>query len=324
MNRASLQLMKSVGIFSPLSDDEIRSLHARMTEKQCCRGEPLFREGDTGEEMYIVLSGAVSITVNTPDGKSLEIAEIPEGNFFGEMSIFDRAPRSATCFPKCDARLLSLNADDFHDFIRSRPEAGLRVMRGMLDITSRRLENTGAFLSDMVTWGEQARTRAITDECTGLYNRRFLDESLDELLEQADDAAPLSLVMADLDHFGTINGEYGQQTGDELLLSAVSVFRKAFTENHILARYGGDEFMFLLPGTPAAEARRLCERLIEELGTIDLLRERSGTIRKVSASIGIATCADRAVTPEHLIEAADKALYRAKEAGRGRAEEAMI
>ncbi|MCK5674146.1 MAG: cyclic nucleotide-binding domain-containing protein, partial [Spirochaetales bacterium] len=159
MNKTPVSILKSIEILSPLSRNELELLYSHMNTEEYRKGETLFNEGDSGEIMYIVLAGSVSISVNTPDGKVLEIAEITAGNFFGEMSIFDSAVRSATCAPKCDTEVLSLKTEDFYNFIKNNPIAGSNIMHRMLKITTLRLNNTGAFLSDMVTWGEKARAR---------------------------------------------------------------------------------------------------------------------------------------------------------------------
>ena len=317
MKRTPIEILQSIDILSSLNEDELEALYTHMKEESYREGEVLFNEGDDGEIMYIVLSGSVAISVNTRGGESLEIAEITEGNFLGEMSIFDSSARSATCIPKCDTIVLSLNTADFYDYIGRKPEAGISIMHKMLNTLTFRLKNTGAFLSDMVTWGEQARVRAITDDFTGLYNRRFIDEAINERVsESRSRGTPLSLIMVDLDHFGTLNNLYGQETGDKVLLEVVAVFKKLFSKKDILARYGGDEFFFLCPSTDGKEALEICSALNKELRTINTLENLDGPLKKVTASIGISCCPDHGVIPEKLLEAADKALYRAKEAGR--------
>ncbi len=320
MNKTPVSILKLIEILSPLSGNELELLYSYMNTEKYSKGQTLFNEGDTGEIMYIVLSGSVSISVNTPDGKVLEIAEITAGNFFGEMSIFDSAVRSATCTPKCDTKVLSLKADDFYEFIKNNPIAGSNIMHRMLKITTLRLNNTGAFLSDMVTWGEKARARAITDDFTGLYNRRFLDEAIeDRFAEAKSESDPLSVIMVDLDNFGTLNNEYGQEMGDKVILAVVPVFKNLFRKEDILARYGGDEFTFLLPGITGMEALALCSVLVRQVREINLLKNLGGALKDVTASIGIACYPDHADSVSSLRERADQALYKAKEAGRNRA-----
>ncbi len=119
-------------------------------------------------------------------------------------------------------------------------------MQRMLNTATGRLQKTGAFLSDMVKWGENARIRAVTDDFTGLYNRRFFDEAIVDMVTESIRAGePLSLVILDLDRFGLLNSEYGESIGDEVILSVIPVFVAAFGKEDILARYGGDEFAFL-------------------------------------------------------------------------------
>jgi diguanylate cyclase (GGDEF)-like protein len=309
--------LSSIEILSSLSPEELSSLYARMTREEYAAGEPLFRESEAGEVMYIVLSGAVSISVRSPDGEMIEIAQITEGNFFGEMSIFDSTPRSATCIPLCNTSVLSLKAEDFFLFIKEMPEAGIRVMHRMLGTITTRLRNTDAFLADMVTWGEKARTRAITDDFTGLYNRRFLDTAMENSFFEAEHKGePLSVVMLDLDHFGTLNNEYGQAAGDTIILEAVRAFRKIFSRKEILARYGGDEFIFLLPGTTGEKAEELCRELLEKLRKIKVPDRSEGSIKMITASIGIASFPAHGNTAPLIRECSDKALYKAKEKGR--------
>jgi len=320
MSQKALKLLQSFEFLQGLREEELSSLYKRMKTMDFPRGKSLFHEGDKGEEMYIILSGKVGITVLTPDKNVLELAEIGEGSFFGEMSIFDRAARSATCTPKNDTRVLCLKADDFYGYIEDFPSAGISIMHRMLNITTGRLQTTGAFLSDMVTWGEQARKRAITDDFTGLYNRRFLDDSLTgRLAEAREKEQPLSLLMIDLDHFGTLNQLYGQDCGDRVILEVVKVFRSIFDSSSILSRYGGDEFFFLLPGENSMSAWKKCDKMVKEVRKIKLGVPARGPVDKISISVGISTYPEHGESREELLERADQALYRAKEGGRDQA-----
>ena len=318
--QASIDVLKKINIFSSLASEELPIIYSLMKSVEIEKGSALFHEGDVGNDMYIVLSGRVAITVKTPDNGEYQIAEITGGDFFGEMSMFEQVPRSATCCTKEDTTLLTLNGRDFYNFIKEHPSTTIKIMHRMLNITTERLQETSAFLSDMVTWGEKARKRAVTDEFTGLYNRRFLDDALEERMATAElSNKPLCLVMVDLDHFAKLNKEYGEDVGDKVILSAVRVFKSVFSEGDILARYGGDEFTFILSDTGPAKALDICTMAVNELRKVKLLENMGSSIKQITSSMGIASFPAHADTLETLKERTDRALYQAKEQGRNRA-----
>jgi len=311
------ELLSKIEIFQDLKPRELDILVSRMAKKDFPKGKIIFREGEEGTEMYIVLSGSIGISVQLPDKNELPLAQIHAGNFFGEMSIIEQAPRSATCRTLEDSVVLTLDARSFYDLIEHHPKISLKIMQRMLGILSRRLSETGSLLSDMVRWGEGARKRAVIDEFTGLYNRRFLDEAVQTQVAQAlARGTPLSLVMVDLDRFGELNRLYGQSFGDTLILEASKAFRNVFREQDILARYGGDEFTFILPQTDPELALLYGKKACE---TLQALAFPEHPEVHLTASIGIAGIPLHAKNVEDLRAQADKALYCAKEQGRNRA-----
>ncbi len=307
----------SIGIFSSLEPDELELVRSSMRTRECKAGETLFVEGSAGDELFVVRKGSVGIFLALGDGKELPISQVASGGFFGEMSLIERAPRSATCKALEDSTLLSLHAADFDKLMLERPAIAARVMQSMLSIAAGRLFATGSFLSQMVQWGESARKRAVTDEATGLFNRRFFDDSAQALFDRAGlDGGTFSVAMFDLDRFGALNKEHGLAFGDEAIVAAAGAFRRVFREKDVLVRYGGDEFTFLLPDTGTDEAVALCSKVCEE---IRALRFPSKPGLSLTASLGVATYPDHARSLDSLVRAADRALYFAKEAGRNRA-----
>jgi diguanylate cyclase (GGDEF)-like protein len=315
-----VEFLKHIEIFSLLAPGEIDSIGPLFRSRRVGAGEILFREGDEGSEMFIVRSGAVATSLNLPDGTERQIAMFREGNFFGEMSIFEKAARSATCTGAEDSTLICLHEDDFYRMIDEYPGVATKIMFRMLNITAQRLRDTGEFLSDMVHWGEAARRRAITDELTGAYNRRFLDEAMPGNLERARVAGnPLSIVMVDLDYFREINENYGHETGDRCIVEVVRVFNRVLRESDILARFGGDEFTILMPEVPSGAALEMAERAREQVAQLDFLRQFNGKVTGITLSMGVASYPEDGDEALALKQAADRALYRAKESGRNRA-----
>jgi diguanylate cyclase (GGDEF)-like protein len=153
-----------------------------------------------------------------------------------------------------------------------------------------------------------------TDGLTGVANRRHVIELLEHELRQAHRyGRDLSLVMVDLDHFKRVNDDHGHIVGDRVLVAAVDAIRRSVRDSDVVGRYGGEEFLLLLPNTDEPGAREVAERCRRLIG-----EARVGTI-SVTASLGVASYpgaeVDRA---DDLIHVADEALYRAKESGRDR------
>jgi diguanylate cyclase (GGDEF)-like protein len=261
----------------------------------------------------------VASSILLPTGKEREIARFSSGDFFGEMSIIEKAPRSATCATCEDSVLLSLHENDFYRIMDLYPDIAIKIMYKMLNITTQRLQNTSEFLSDMVHWGEEASRRAITDELTGVYNRRYLDDALIQHFETSRNTGrPLSLIMVDLDYFREINENYGHETGDKVILGVVEVFRQCLTKKDIIARYGGDEFTVLLPGSGAEDACAMAEKVRAGVEALTLLEGMNGPVKRVTTSQGVASYPVNGDDIKSIREAADRALYQAKEEGRNR------
>ncbi len=312
----SSAVLGSIDIFSRLQKADLQALSAKMEQRSFKAGQSMFREGESGEELFVVASGLISVSVRSHDAEDIELSRVGRGAFFGEMAILERASRSATCTALEATECLVLKAGDFEALLIERPGAGVNVLESMLGIAAGRLLKTGSFLSQMVQWGDDARKRAVTDAATGLFNRRYLEDSFEGMVSRAKhDHAQLSYAMFDLDRFGKLNATYGTAFCDRIILEIADTFRKVFAEDDILVRYGGDEFCFIIPG-PESEARQKCGNVCASLR--ELVFPEHPELR-ISCSIGIAHYPGVASTTEELKEKADKALYMAKEAGRDRA-----
>ncbi len=164
---------------------------------------------------------------------------------------------------------------------------------------------------------EQAELLAITDGLTGLLNRRTFDERLQNRLREAQRyERPLSLLLLDVDHFKKVNDAHGHPAGDAVLRGVAKVAQAQARETDIVARYGGEEMALILPQTDARGAQAIAERVRRAVEAAAHATEQ-GRLR-VTVSIGIATWTGGDDGPGALLEAADKALYRAKQAGRNR------
>lgn len=190
-------------------------------------------------------------------------------------------------------------------------------------VTSRRqlaitvAESVSLELSNM-RLREALREQATHDPLSGLCNRRFMEATFDrELARAARHHTPVSVVMVDVDNFKSINDELGHAAGDSAIVELSDLLRESFREEDIICRYGGDEFVVVLPGTALSDARKRAERLQSEVHRASSVRD--GTVlASLTLSLGISAYPQHGQTSGSLIDAADAALYRAKADGRDR------
>jgi two-component system cell cycle response regulator len=160
---------------------------------------------------------------------------------------------------------------------------------------------------------------AVTDGLTGLNNRRYLDKHLKLLFDRAmARGRSLSICITDIDRFKTVNDTYGHDAGDEVLKEFSRRIRAAVRGADLACRYGGEEFVLIMPDTPPETATQVAERLRVAIEAEPFRLQNQGVELKITASMGMSTLEWGAATPEQLLKQADQALYEAKHAGRNR------
>ncbi len=166
---------------------------------------------------------------------------------------------------------------------------------------------------------ETVRNESLTDPLTTLSNRKFFDDALAKNIAEANARGePLSLLMADIDHFKNFNDKYGHLTGDQVLRLVALAVKQNVKGRDIAARYGGEEFVIALPNTSLQSAIIVADHIRRAVVTKELLKRSSGErLGRVTISIGAAVLKPDD-TPQLLIERADKCLYAAKRRGRNR------
>jgi two-component system, cell cycle response regulator len=211
---------------------------------------------------------------------------------------------------------LEAGADDYItkpiDFaeLKARLNSMLRIKRLQEELEERERQ--------LLEANERLRYMSQTDALTGLDNRRHLEERIDEMFEHAKRLSePFSLVMCDLDRFKSVNDEFGHQAGDAVLKQFARILRHEVREIDRAGRYGGEEFMLLLPGTVLDAAVTFAERVRKNVETHTFTFDGK-SIRR-TASFGVSAWPHpRVAHCDALVRAADDALYVAKETGRNR------
>jgi diguanylate cyclase (GGDEF)-like protein len=164
---------------------------------------------------------------------------------------------------------------------------------------------------------EEMKEIAVRDQLTGLFNRRGFSEQAERAFATARRTdRPISVIMTDIDHFKTINDEFGHATGDNALVHFARILKIRRRTDDILARMGGEEFAVVLPGTELEECIRMAEELCQLLERAPMLV--SGEALAMTASFGVATLSKKDTCLTDVVIRADRALYRSKRAGRNR------
>lgn len=189
---------------------------------------------------------------------------------------------------------------------------------GFRDVTD--LKNIEDSLRQQLASNEELRKalkeESIRDPLTGLYNRRWLDEVLEKEIPRAlRERQPLSFCVIDLDHFKQVNDNWGHDVGDAVLVALARLLKDGSRKHDVAARFGGEEFVLVLPGLDATRAKEVVERLLEAFAALSF---SSGGLSALTFSAGVATVPEQATDRENLFKMADRALYQAKEAGRNR------
>jgi diguanylate cyclase (GGDEF)-like protein len=185
------------------------------------------------------------------------------------------------------------------------PEEDIPTFQSVADICAPAIQNALYF--------ERVEQLAYVDGLTGVFNRRLFERRIAEEIDRASryDSA-LSLIMVDIDHFKRVNDEFGHLLGDEVLRAISQIFLQALRKHDICCRYGGEEFVIILPETPGPKAVRVAEKLRSLVGGYEF----PGVPRSITFSAGVADFPRCGATRDALVRAADESLYLAKQAGR--------
>lgn len=179
------------------------------------------------------------------------------------------------------------------------------------------LETAAGVVRHVIEFHHQFENLTSVDSLTGIYNRQFFDRQLPVEIERAmRSGTALSMLVADIDNFKHINDDLGHKKGDEALVAVADIIRRNLRKIDTPFRYGGEEIVILLPGTPEFEAVHTAERLRRVIQQYRGFRDAHGNPREISVSVGVAVYPDTAKTADQLFSHADEAMYRAKQRGK--------
>ena len=213
--------------------------------------------------------------------------------------------------PSQDARLLRALDMDVNDYLLRPFDRHELLARVRTQIKRKR------HLDLLRSSVDASAELAITDPLTGLFNRRYLEANIGRLTLSSASGRPLSLLLADIDHFKRVNDAHGHPVGDRVLREFAERLRRLMRGSDLVCRLGGEEFVVVMPGTTLEEARHVGERVCASVAA-EPFQVAGGSTLRVTASVGVAALCDHTDSVEALLERADVALYAAKREGRNR------
>ncbi|HEY4371769.1 MAG TPA: GGDEF domain-containing protein [Burkholderiales bacterium] len=272
-------------------------------------GEILLDPKEVNLSIYVVLSGELLVCLEPT--LSNPLVRMGAGECVGELSIIDTALPSAYVMPSTATQLLAISKEVLWRMMALEQNIAVNL----LYVLSQRIRESNVVLLGNLEIQREYRNRAETDSLTGLHNRNWFEEVFPKQLELCERIGQhASLLMADIDHFKSVNDEYGHQGGDDALRHIGRLFLRNLRGTDLCARYGGEEIIVLMPGTEISQARVTAERLRESIAAAPLTLP-DGRQVKLTISGGLARWQPGMIL-SGLINTADRALYQAKQGGR--------
>ena len=305
-DRARLEAGRLFGAFGV---EDVEHLLDACATKTITAGEHLLEPGATNRYLYVVLDGELLVY---PGGSGLpEHVALGIGDCAGEMSLVHGHQASALVVASSETRLLAIP----HDVVWAMIERSHDIARNLLGIIAGRARNDNLALVANDARSLEFEIAASVDALTGLHNRRWMQDAFARAMQRCErDAAPLCLVLVDIDHFRRFNGDYGHLVGDGVLRMVARELVDGLRSQDLLVRYGGEVFALLLPETTADEGTLIAERLCRAVAA-QTIKVSADAREQITISCGIATMGldDRL---DDLLAAADAALVSAKQKGR--------
>lgn len=303
-------LLAGLELFHGVDPDDVQELLQNCERCDLTAGELLLSPGKKNQHVYVVLSGMLNVHVGSPDSPVL--TSMDAGACAGEMSIIEDRDPSAYVIAAEPTHLLVIHKNVLWEMVDISHE----FAKNLLVVLSERVRSHNHYIADRIGDWRKFEKHATTDALTGLSNRHAMDETFPREINRCiQNEQPVTLIMIDVDGFKSFNDKFGHIAGDRALSAVARILQSQFRPRDLLVRFGGDEFSVLLPGVKVADALVIADRVRKAVSG-DTESSNDSLIQvPVQISMGVAELESNG-SYESLLQSADAALYRAKNAGR--------
>ncbi|GLX15326.1 hypothetical protein Pstr01_35650 [Pseudomonas straminea] len=303
--QTDLQQLRQLRLFDNVALGSLNRLLDAFRPCELEAAEVLLSPFDRNQYLYIVVTGSLKVYLGSLDNQP--VTTLGPGDCAGEISFLDNEHPSAYVVANEPSSVLRLHRDAVTSLFQQSPQ----MMHNLLKVLCDRVRQGNRQLIN-------SEQNANVDKLTGAFNRRWLEHVFErERARCLIDKQPLCLLMLDVDHFKDYNDQHGHLAGDYALCLVAHTLRRQLRARDSLVRYGGEEFVVLLPELALQQAADVAERLRESLERIGSFYSPLGAQPGVTISLGLAQMNARDGLAG-LIARADKALYKAKNSGRNR------
>ena len=300
-----LQKLSQARLFHKVALGNLKQVLKEFRACDLEAGEVVLSPFNRNQHLHLLLSGRLDVHLGSIDNNP--VASLEPGECAGEISFIDNLRPSAYVVAREPSTVLRLHREALVGLFQQSPQ----MMQNLLELLCERVRHGNRIILD-------TEQHANIDTLTGLYNRRWLEHIyLRESTRCAFNQSPLCMLMLDVDYFKDYNDAHGHLAGDYALCLVAHTLRSQLRPKDSMTRFGGEEFVILLPDLDVDKARAIGERLRLSLEQIPSFYSPLGVLPGVTVSIGLAQMGPRD-SLQSLIARADSALYQAKQNGRNR------
>ncbi|HOW81178.1 MAG TPA: GGDEF domain-containing protein [Spirochaetota bacterium] len=310
-----IDLLKRSNLFANLKQFELSILADYSETRECYRGETIFTQGTQSSQCFILIHGEVMIIREGDGSRQMDVARFITGDSFGELDLLGNAIHSATaiCIKESALLVFPVRGLTLEKFLNMHPYIAAHIMHKLLGLIANRIRQTNELISEKTPWIHELRRQLHTDKLTGLYSKMFLDDELENVLQNAEKETYFLLIKPD--NFKDINDNYGHEAGDRVLRLMAILLYSVLREHDYGIRYRGDEFAALLPNADINEAVRVSDEIRQAIRGMDLEEISAENEITVSLSIGLSHFPGQCTSAQSMIERAYENAMKARKSG---------